>query len=447
MRGKRGMQAQRYRVQDLIAFGQWVLEQVGFPARQARAASLVLVEGDLRGDFAHGIAGAVSLGDFIAKLDDDEAVLGFKRLQVAEYTVDESKYPAIISVDAGGTLGHYVALEIVPLVIERARQYGYAKAYIRNSTHFGDCAIYSEMIGEADLAAKVTCSAPAWSKPFIELQDQSDPNSPANLARYHGVRKRFGTNPLAWTIPYEGGMITLDMAVTQRAVSPILEVARHNARVLGLEADESGRFQVEMHGQRRALSEVHLEVATSRTPQEALAKLGRGEEVALRATERGLLKGPDDVDVNFPLAFDEVMKRECYIAPLGGTYFGYKGFGLNMLIELDNVLGGGVSGFIRQLSPQGQPTTPERVAQTIEAHAIDVVDSLEVAKRRLRESVELTVQCGNELMFLPGQKEQEYRRECLANGVPMTPDRIEILRKVAADPRVNLPFDLEPILA
>ncbi|RJX32568.1 MAG: hypothetical protein C4525_10835 [Desulfarculus sp.] len=441
------MQTQRYRAQDLISFGQRVLERVGFPAAQARAAATVLVEADLRGDFAHGIAGAVSLTDFVSKLGDDEAALGFKRLRVAQYTVDEPKYPAIINVDAHGTLGHYVALEVVPLVIERARQQGYAKAYIRNSTHFGDCGIYTEMIGQADLAAKVTCTAPAWSKPFIELQEDLDPASPANLARYDGVRKRFGTNPIAWTIPYEGGMITLDMAVTQRAVSPILDAARHNSLALGVEQDHNGRFFLEVQGQRRELSEVHLDVAASATPQEALAKLGRGGQVHLRATEKGLLKGPGDVDLNFPLAFDTVMKRDCYVAPLGGTYFGYKGFGLNMLIELDNVLGGGVEGLIRVLTPQGRPATPELVAQTIEAYAIDALEPLAKVKRRLRESVELTAQCGNQLMFLPGQKEQEFRRECLARGLPMTPTRIEILRKVAAHPKVNLPFDLKPLTA
>ncbi len=439
------MSNERYKASDLIAFGQAVLERVGFPPKQAHAASVVLVEGDLRGDFAHGIAGAVSLMDFITKLDDDEAALGFKRLQVAEYTVDETKYPAIISVDAHGTLGHYVALEVVPMVIERAKEVGYAKAFIRNSTHFGDCGIYSEMIGQHDLAARVSCTAPAWSKPFIELQDEDGPESTANLERYAGVKKRFGTNPMSWTIPYEGGMITLDMALTQRAVSPIIEVARHNQGVLGIVPDDSGDFLVQTGNGERKVSELHLEVATSRTRTEALEKLSLPHDLELRSPEKGLLKGPGDVDVNFPLVFDSVMKRECYVAQLGGTYFGYKGFGLNMLVELDNVLGGGVSGLIRQLTPEGQPATPERVAQTIEAYAIDVVEPLEKVKRRLRESVDVTADCGNELMYLPGHKEQAARREHLANGVPMTPGRIAMLKKVAADPRVNLPFNLQPI--
>jgi LDH2 family malate/lactate/ureidoglycolate dehydrogenase len=439
------MQTEKYKAQDLIDFGQRVLEQVGFPAKQARAAAMVLVEGDLRGDFAHGIAGAVSLIDFITKLGDDEQALGFKRIQVAEYTVDQAKYPTIISVDAHGALGHYVALEVVPMVIERAKEMGYAKAFIRNSTHFGDCGIYTEMIGQHDLAAKVSCTAPAWSKPFIELQDDPDPGSPVNLERYAGVKKRFGTNPLAWTIPYEGGMITMDMAPTQRAVSPILEVARHNATVLGIVPDGAGDFLVETGAGQRKVSELHLEVAASPTRAEALAKLGLGEDTPLRSTEKGLLKGPGDVDLSFPLVFDSVMKRECYVAQLGGTYFGYKGFGLNMLVELDNVLGGGVSGFIRKLTPDGQPGTPERVAQTIEAYAIDVVDPLPVAKRRLRESVELTLACGNDLMHLPGHKEQQARQEHLQNGVPMTQGRMAMLKKIAADPRVNLPFDLKPV--
>lgn len=111
-----------------------------------------------------------------------------------------------------------------------------------------------------------------------------------------------------------------------------------------------------------------------------------------------------------------------------------------MLIELDNVIGGGVTGLIRELDKNGNPKTPERVSQTIEAYAIDVLYPLEVAKRRLRESVETTKDCGNQLLYLPGQKEQETKREYLANGIPMTQDRIDALKTIAAE--VGVPLSL-----
>ena len=134
------------------------------------------------------------------------------------------------------------------------------------------------------------------------------------------------------------------------------------------------------------------------------------------------------------------------MAPLGGTYFGYKGFGLNILIDLDNVLKEGAPGLIRVLDDQGKPTTTERVSQTLEAYAIDVILPLNEAKQSLRRSVETTLHCGNELMYLPGQREQETRRAYLAHGIPMTAERIQVLKKTAADPRIKLPFSLSPII-
>jgi LDH2 family malate/lactate/ureidoglycolate dehydrogenase len=439
------MAVKRFRAEALIEFGKDVLVQAGFTEKQAHAAATILVEADLRGDHAHGIAGGISLPEYIAKVYDDETEIGFKRLEIADYSQDEQKYPTIIAVDARGGLGQYAALEVIPRLIETAKQYGYAKAYIRNSNHFGDCGIYSERIAQQDLAAKVTCTSSAWTKPFIELSDKANPQSPANQGRYQGVIKRFGTNPIAWSIPYQGGIITIDMAATQRAVSPALEAARYNSQELNIKRDKSGVLFIRCHGADVKLSDIHLSVAKSSSPEEVLEKLGLKESIKLHAVEEGLLKGPQGEEIRFPLAFDDVFKSEFWVAPLGGTWFGYKGFGLNMLIELDNVVGGGVPGHIRVLNSQGKPTTTERVSQTLEAYAIDVICPLEEAKENLRRSVETTLQCGNRLMFLPGQKEQELRKERLANGIPMTAERVGTLEKTAADPRINISFSPTPV--
>ncbi len=48
------MHPQRCRAQDLIRFGKNVLVEIGFPENQAKAAAMILVEADLRGDHAHG---------------------------------------------------------------------------------------------------------------------------------------------------------------------------------------------------------------------------------------------------------------------------------------------------------------------------------------------------------------------------------------------------------
>ena len=435
----------RFRAEDLIRFGTDVLVKAGFPEKQAYAASLVLVEADLRGDHAHGIAGGNSLPDFIMKVHDDQAEFGFRRTEIADYSIDEQKYPTIISVDAHGGLGHYAGLEIIPEVVKTAKKYGYAKAYIRNSTHFGDCGIYSERIAEEDLASKVTCTSPPWTKPFIALENEQSEDSHANRQRYNGVTKRFGTNPIAWSMPYEGGIITIDMAATQRAVSPALDVARFNSHALNIRRNAGGMLYIDCNGEEVLVSDVHLSAARSTSQEGVLEKLGIAAPVNLHAVEKGLLKGPEGEEILYPLIFDDVFKRNFWIAPLGGTYFGYKGFGLNMLIELDNVVGGGFPGLLRILDNQGKPTTKERVSQTIEAYAIDVISPLAEVKATLRKAVETTRQCGNDLMYLPGQKEQEKRKEYREHGIPITDARIQVLKKAAADARVNMPFSLSPI--
>jgi LDH2 family malate/lactate/ureidoglycolate dehydrogenase len=439
------MAVKRFRASELIQFGKNVLVRAGFPEKQAHAASMILVEADLRGDHAHGLTGGNTLPDYIAKVYDDEHEFGFKRINIAEYSTDKQKYPTIFSIDAHGGLGQYAALEVIPKLIDTAQKYGYAKAYIRNSTHFGDCGIYSERIANQDLAAKVTCTSAAWTKPFIELSDKENPDALANRRRYQGVTKRFGTNPIAWSIPYDGGIITIDMAATQRAVSPAMEAARFNAQALNIKRNENGIFFIRCNDTEVKLSDIHLSVAKSGCQEEALEKLGIKDSVKLHAVEKGLLKGPEGEEIRFPLVFDEVFKSKFWVAPLGGTYFGYKGFGLNMLIELDNVVGGGVPDLIRVLDKHGNPTTPERVSQTLEAYAIDVISPLKKAKDNLRRSVETTLQCGNSLMYLPGQKEQEQRKEYLAHGIPLTPERVRLLKRTASDPKVNIPFCLSPI--
>ena len=116
---------------------------------------------------------------------------------------------------------------------------------------------------------------------------------------------------------------------------------------------------------------------------------------------------------------------------------------MNTLIELDNVIGGGTTGLIRELDKNESPKTPERVSQTIEAYAIDVLYPLDVAKVKLGESVKMTKDCGNDLLYLPGQKEQETKKEYLATGIPMTQDRIKKLKDISS--KAGISFKLKAI--
>ncbi len=261
------------------------------------------------------------------------------------------------------------------------------------------------------------------------------------------MKKRFGTNPIGWSIPCDDGIITIDMAATQRAVSPAIGVAKFNAITLGMSETADGQFLIGKGDRKTPLRRVHLELSRIDTEDDLkkeLANFGYENSFQLNSVEKGLLKGPDGEDIYHPLAFDDVFKEQFWIAPLGGTYFGYKGFGLNMLIELDNVVGGGAEGFIRKLDSDGKPRTPERVSHTIEAYAIDGLNPLAESKRRLGKAVRLTRECGSGLTFLPGEKEQICRKENLERGIPMSVEQLSKLREIADE--VGVLFDLEPIV-
>jgi hypothetical protein len=236
------------------------------------------------------------------------------------------------------------------------------------------------------------------------------------------------------------------MATTQRAVSPAANVANYNAAVLGIHLSPDTPAYIGRGEKKVLLQDVHLSISKSEsgeTLQKALSKLGYEKDIRLRSIEKGLIKGPAGENIHYPLAFDGVFKKQFWVAPLGGTLFGYKGFGLNMLVELDNVMGGGEPGLIRKLNAQGQPTTPERVSQTIEAYAIDMLHPLAEAKKRLGESVRTTRSCGNELMFLPGEKEQRLRKKYRDQGLPITTNQLKKLQTIAK--KAGAGFDLEPI--
>jgi hypothetical protein len=80
-RGGIDMKVQRYRAEDLMQFGNEVLVRIGFSHKQAGAVARVLVEADLRADPTHGLTGGISLDEFIAKIYNDDAQLGFKDLR------------------------------------------------------------------------------------------------------------------------------------------------------------------------------------------------------------------------------------------------------------------------------------------------------------------------------------------------------------------------------
>ena len=332
-----------------------VLTRQGIPPHKAMIAAEVLVEADMRGIFSHGINSLdlIVINSIIQGGTDPNAK--------AEDKTRNPDFP-IRHIDAHGDLGHPMAMDAVEMVKELARKHGYGKVYVANANHFGIGAIYTEKIcAEKDLSGRVTSTTPSVVKP------------------YGGGKKRLGTNVIAWSIPYDRGFVTIDMATTIHAVSDVL----------------------------RALIE--------------------GTPLPFPVYDPGGSKTTD------PRIFDGIvdfLKRGSMI-PLGGmgeggTDAGYKGTGMAMLIELDNVIGAGVSTYIEPLMDDEK----QRIRQTFEAWRIDTLFEQDDALAYISETIsDIKSQQGKD-MLLPGEKESIHRENSVKHGIPYSAIQIARLEKL-----------------
>ena len=344
-----------YQPETIKAYVKAVLTKLGVPPLKADVTAEVLVEADMRGIFSHGINSL----DLIVISSIHQG--GTNPQAKAE---DKTRYPKFPfrHIDAHGDLGHPMAMEAVNMAKELARDHGFGKVYVANANHFGMGAIYTERIcAEKDLSARVTCTTPSMVKP------------------YGGEKNRLGTNVIAWSIPYDGGIVTIDMATTIHAVSGVL----------------------------RAL------VEGSSLPFPVFGPRGTKTD-----------------DIREFDGFVDFLKRGSMI-PLGGmgekgADAGYKGTGLAMLIELDNVLGSGASTYSDPLVDDER----RRIRQTFEAWRIDTLFEQDEALEHISKTIaDIKSQQGGS-MLLPGQKEKIQREKALKHGIPYTAIQIARLEKL-----------------
>lgn len=377
----------RYNHKKLIEWGTKVLESYEFSKEDSFSTAKVLVEADLRGIFSHGIAGDSSLDTIYEKIKGDQIVVGTKPIFIKQ------KYPTIIHIDANGGLGHAVSVSAVNLVKDIARKYGMGKVYVFNSSHFGAAGVYSEMISEdSDLIGIVTCTAPAWSIPFIEKNN------------YAGTKRRLGTNPIAWSIPYKNGIITIDMATTQRAVSPAIVVAYENEEIIKKKGIDINKIKQE-----------------------------KGAHPELREIPVDYMIGPNNEKVVYP--FNREYGGKCSASLLGGENFGYKGSGLCVNIELDTIVGGERI----KCRPARSRGIESRIGHTFEAYAIDSLYSKDEILSRLTENIEDIKEYGGPNMLFAGEKEAKLKKEFLKRGILYSNGQIGRLKKMGEISGISFP--------
>jgi LDH2 family malate/lactate/ureidoglycolate dehydrogenase len=346
----------RISASGLIGFAAEVTESLGAPPDRARVTAEVLAAADLRGISSHGVAGGTGLRELVDRIPLD--------------AIDPAALPevrrkegwAVASMNAKGGLGHPAAMEAAHLAGDLAEEFGSGRVHVYDANHFGAACVYVEALIERGFAARATCTAGAWMIPF------------------GGNRVRLGTNPIAWGMPCGDEAIVIDIATTQRAVSP-----------------------------------------------------------AIRAVRGGFPIPPDYFKDENGNILEGIVSYESLLAgsvlPLGGEAFGYKGSGLNILVELDNVIGGGSTKRIKTM----RETPKSRVSQTFEAWRIDFLYSEKEARQRLADTVSDIREHGGPDMLLPGEREARRKAEAEANGIPYEETQWKMLRGISADTGVRVP--------
>ena len=331
----------------LVRFATKIIMALGAPEERARMTAEILTAADMRGISSHGVAGGTGLRELVERIQKDAIDPN------ATPSIKRNTNWAVATMDAQAGIGPAAAMDATRLAGDLADEYGIGKVYVHNANHFGAACVYVEALIERGLAGRATCTSGAWMKP------------------YAGNRIRLGTNPIAWGVPAGDQAIVIDVAMTQRAVSPAIRASRAGEAIPpDYFLDENG------------------EVISGHVP------------------------------------YDELIKGS--VLPLGGMQFGYKGSGLAVLIDLDGVIGGGATEHIPTLRVQPDA----RITQTIEAWRLDALNPVEDAKRRLAEAVQDIKSCGGPEMLLPGEREARKKADAKKNGIPYEASQWETLKMI-----------------
>jgi len=351
----------RYWTETVKTYVAAIIERHGVPSGKAKVTAEVLVEADLRGIFSHGVNNL----DLLVVSSIKE---GGTNPDAEPKDETRNKSFPIRHIDARGDLGHSVAKSAVACVKELAETHGIGKIYVYNANHFGAASVYSEEICEEKLlAGRVTCTTASVVTP------------------HGGERNRLGTNVICWSLPYNEGIVTIDMATTIHAVSGIAKALLEGVPL---------PFPV--------LDQHHKETTD-----------------------------PDSFE-----GLDDFLKNGSMV-PLGGlgkekaetADAGFKGTGLATLIELDSAVGGGRSTFVDPMAHG----TDRWIRQTFEAWRVDTLFPAADALQHISDTIIDIKKHGGENMLLPGEKERKQRDLSLAQGIAYSPKQIERLNELGKE--------------
>jgi len=303
------------------------------PREKAELVARSLVAANLRGVDSHGLQ--------LLPYYLDQIQMGNIQPHADGRVVSENG--ACLSYDGEFGIGQWISAICSDHAARLAREHGLGMAVVRESNHFGAAAFWAQRISAAGCIGLVLCNA----SPLV--------------APWQGKEPRFGTNPIAMSVPGPDSWL-LDMATTTVALGKILNAQNHGRTTIpdGWAMDSEG-------------------VPTT-SVDTALAGL---------------------------------------LSPLGG----YKGSGLAMMVEiLCAVLSGGaMSNQLGGIRVKGQPM---RTSQFFLAIDVARFMPLQDFERRMRELVELVKSSktarGYDDVLVAGEPEWRVEARRRKEGIPLS---------------------------
>jgi LDH2 family malate/lactate/ureidoglycolate dehydrogenase len=192
-----GSDTRRYPRAELRALAAEALAAVGAPADEADFVAATLVSADARGIHSHGL---LRLPLYVESVEAGGIVAG-----AAPRWVRESGGTAVL--DGASGFGQVIMRQAVEKAAELARRYGTATVAIKNGTHYGVGAYWTDQLARDGM---------------IGILVSTTGNS---VAPYGSAEKFIGTNPLSISFPTGGRPVTADMATSAGAYGKLVDAA------------------------------------------------------------------------------------------------------------------------------------------------------------------------------------------------------------------------------
>ncbi len=199
------------RAEAAVAFGAAALQRIGFSADEAGVIAAHLVDSELCGYPALGLARILTVAEHPRMREPR------RPLRIVHET------PVSAQIDGGNTVGLYSVYRACEIAIDKARANGFALVGLHDSWLSGRNAYYLEKIARAGFAGiHLACSRPV-------------------VVPHGGRAPALGTNPIAFALPGDPDPVVFDMGTSATNHGDVILAGRlGNALPAGVAVDAAG---------------------------------------------------------------------------------------------------------------------------------------------------------------------------------------------------------------